>query len=218
MGWKTEPKKISQKQGGKGMKKESLIYTVIFTFITAFLFVFLLALAYGATKEQVAENQRVLVSQAYLLAAGVSIDETSDRDALFLATFPDAEKGGPLRAMIDGEEITAVLFNGKGLWGTITAVLAVNSRVDRIIGFEIISHNETPGLGGRIDEDWFTEQFRGESVPGLLTVHQGGSGGDQESENSTVDGITGASRTSGSIEAMINLQLEDLRKGGSGNE
>ncbi len=31
----------------------------------------------------------------------------------------------------------------------------------RILGLAFLRHSETPGLGGRITEDWFLEQFRG---------------------------------------------------------
>ena len=52
-------------------------------------------------------------------------------------------------------------ISGSGLWGTIQALLAVTSDFEEIINIEIIDQIETPGLGGRITEDWFKKQFQG---------------------------------------------------------
>ena len=52
-------------------------------------------------------------------------------------------------------------ISGSGLWGTINALLAVTPDFKEIINIEIVSQNETPGLGGRITEDWYKKQFQG---------------------------------------------------------
>lgn len=99
------------------------------------------------------------------------------------------------------------------MWGTITGVLAVDQAVNKIVGMDIISHNETPGLGGRIDEPWYKNQFNGEllSPNGTITVGPGGSG-DTNHQNHEIDGITGASRTSSLMGIIINKQLALFRK------
>ena len=118
-----------------------------------------------------------------------------------------------LEASVNGQPVTAVKFTGGGLWGQITGVLAVRPDLSRIVGIDIIDHNETPGLGGRIAEDWFRDQFRGERiVTGHLVVATGTGGGDEDHENGAVDGITGASRTSDSMEIMLNRALSQLQE------
>ena len=83
-----------------------------------------------------------------------------------------------------------------------------------IVGLDIISHSETPGLGGRIEEDWFKEQFRGELIPpGGVRVMKGEGGMDLDQGNGMVDGVTGASLTSAAMETIVNDEIDMLMKG-----
>jgi Na+-transporting NADH:ubiquinone oxidoreductase, subunit NqrC len=76
---------------------------------------------------------------------------------------------------------------------------------------DFISQNETPGLGGRIEENWFKEQFKSEKlIDGRITVTAIGQA-DENHENGKVDAITGATQTSKAVEKIINEYLEKLR-------
>lgn len=203
------------------MKKDTLAYTVIFTAISAFAFVSLLSLAFGATKGKVEENNQITEARAYLTAAGISLTEDMDVQSEFASAYPHFDEGKSFQeTSINGETILVGPFQGNGLWGSISGVLGLTTDFERIVGFEIITHVETPGLGGRIDEAWFKEQFRGEFVGEGLIVRHGGTGGDEDSENGEVDGITGASRTSDSIQEIINRQITHMKSayGGTTNE
>ncbi len=79
-----------------------------------------------------------------------------------------------------------------------------------ITSYNKLNH-ETPGLGGRIDEAWFKEQFKGEYAANGIVVKHGGSGGDTDPDNGQVDGITGASRTSDSIQVIVNQQIDKIK-------
>ncbi|WP_321330108.1 FMN-binding protein [uncultured Ilyobacter sp.] len=200
------------------MKKDSLIYTVIFSFVITFVFVFILAVAYKGTSERVQKYQKISEAKAYLSASGIKLNPDEDPEAKFSKIFgDDFENKEVLIAKINSENIFLSRFSGKGLWGTISGVIAVNSRIDKIIGIEITSHSETPGLGGRIEEAWFLNQFRGEKVPDNIQIVMGTGRGDTISDNGLIDGITGATRTSESVENIINnklLQLRDLKRRG----
>lgn len=194
------------------MKKDGLVYTVIVSVVSAFLFVFLLSLAYGATKEKVEENQRVTEARAYLVAAGIEIDESLDIESAFNTNFPNFNADSAYQTTtVNGKSVVVSPFQGNGLWGTITGVIGMTLDLQRIVGFEIVSHVETPGLGGRIDEAWFKEQFKGEYAGNGIVVKHGGSGGDTDPDNGEVDGITGASRTSDSIQVIINQQIDRIK-------
>ena len=194
------------------MKKDGLVYTVIVSVISAFLFVFLLSLAYGATKGKVEENQRMTEARAYLVAAGIEVDEDMDIEALFNTNFPGFDADSTYQTTtVNGKAVVVSPFQGNGLWGTITGVIGMTSDLQRIVGFEIVSHVETPGLGGRIDEVWFKEQFKGEYAANGIVVKHGGSGGDTDPDNGQVDGITGASRTSDSIQVIVNQQIDKIK-------
>ena len=195
------------------MNKESILYVVLFTAFTAFVFVFLISWADVSTAELVAKNQELVTAQAFLNAVG---RPEEDRDAALKAYeefFGSATGDSAVRASLDGEEILITRFSGMGLWGTVTGVLATDASVQRIVGIDIISHSETPGLGGRIEQDWFKNQFRGERIlPEGIVVRKGQGGADEDRDNGQVDGITGATGTSTSMAVMLNAKIADLRR------
>lgn len=195
------------------MNKESFLYVVIFTFIVAFVFVFVIALADNATAERVTKNREQITAQAFLNAVGNPIEDKEKALAEFSAIFGKVEGLNVSRAKIGGEVVLVKQFTGQALWGTVVGVLAVNEDVTRVIGLDIISHAETPGLGGRIEEPWFKNQFRNELIPaGGIVFTKGEGGGDTNPDNGTVDGVTGATLTSSSMEVMINNEINTLRK------
>lgn len=193
------------------MNKQSTIYTIIFTFIVCFAFVFLLALTNEATRPMVEFNQTVARQKAILAAMNVPFESDQDAQAKFQNVDQREVDGFTLfTTTVDGRRVYAKEFAGSGLWGTINGVLGVDEDVSRTVGLEIISHNETPGLGGRIDEPWFKAQLEGEELQdGRIAVTDGD--GDTDSSNGEIDGVTGATRTSESMERIINNELETLR-------
>ena len=67
----------------------------------------------------------------------------------------------------------AIFAAGTGYSGDISMLLGIDSK-GNILGVEILSQSETPGLGARCievkrgyDEPWFLEQFRGKNAPFL---------------------------------------------------
>ncbi len=195
------------------MNKESFLYVVVFTFVIAFVFVFIIALADNATSEQVARNQELGTAQAFLNAVGEA--ETDGTIALsnFSEMFGSVDGESVVEADVNGEKLLVKQFSGQALWGTVTGVLAVNADVSRIIGLDIISHSETPGLGGRIEEDWFKDQFRNEKIAADgIKVRKGEGGADSDPDNAVVDGVTGASLTSASMEIILNNEINALKE------
>lgn len=193
------------------MNKQSTIYTIIFTFIVCFAFVFLLALTNEATRPMVEFNQTVARQKAILAAMNVPFESDQDARAKFQNVEQIEENGVSLfTTTVDGRRVYAKEFAGSGLWGTIDGVVGVDEDVAQTVGLEIISHNETPGLGGRIDEPWFKAQLEGEQLQdGRIVVTEGD--GDTNYSNGEIDGVTGATRTSEAMERIINNELELLR-------
>jgi len=194
------------------MRKESFFYVVAFTFIVAFIFVFIITLVNRATSERVARNRMFVTAQAFLNTVGKAENDGTKVLSEFSELFGSVEGESVVRADIDGESLLVKQFSGQGLWGTVTGVIAVTKDVTRIIGLDIISHEETPGLGGRIEEDWFRNQFRGEAIPeNGIRVKKGEGGSDEDPDNGIVDGITGASLTSAAMEVIVNNQIAEFR-------
>ncbi|MDX9800491.1 MAG: FMN-binding protein [Spirochaetia bacterium] len=208
------------------MNKNNFFFTVIFTFAASFFFVFFLSLADSLTAEKTAANTKMSFYAAFLKSAGIDYEDKYETEKLFQKNFPavaervqddTGEFAKTIKTTVNGEELVLKLFSGSGLWGTITGVIAVTPDLKTIKGLEIISHNETPGLGGRIDEQWFKEQFAGEAIASddaAVKVRKGSGGSDNDPSNSEVEGITGASLTSASIQTIVNNVISGLAKEG----
>ena len=195
------------------MNKEGIIFTILFTFIVSFIFVAILALTNEFTRGKVERNQDLDKRRAVLGAFGVETTGTDEDYNLYDTRITERSENGSrlFEARSDGTLLEGIQFSGPGLWGTITGVIALNPQSERIVGLNIISHNETPGLGGRIAESWFKEQFRGEKLQdGGIQVFGTGEG-DSDKDNGRVDAISGASRTSDAMEQILNEFLRILR-------
>jgi Na+-transporting NADH:ubiquinone oxidoreductase subunit C len=202
------------------MNTQGRIYTIVFTFLISLTFVFLLSLANNALSGRVARNEQITRAKAVLNAMGLPYADDAAALSLFqkeVAVFtpPGAPAAGGdvyYRAQKNGQSVYAAISHGPGLWGTITFVVAVNGNVSKVLGIDIISQNETPGLGGRIDEAWFKNQFRGETLTPAGRIEVGPAGpGDANVSDGRFDAITGASLTSHLFDTMLNAALARLR-------
>lgn len=194
------------------MNKSSITYTIIFSIITTFIFVLLLSLANELSKEKIAFNAQLTEKTAFLNAVGFNNIEKSESVKFFNNNFEEVYPNEIWKTKVKGQEIFVSKFSGSGLWGIINGVIAVNGSADRIIGFEVISHSETPGLGGRIEEEWFKKQFKNEKFTSDFAVNAGDGSGEYNSENGTIDGIVGATRTSDSIEIIVLKEYNKINK------
>ena len=190
------------------MNKNGLVYTIIFSFIVTFFFVFLLALANVGTIDIVEENEKVNEYQAVLTAMGIEFEAGNNQDILDQYEQISVNGEGESRyyqATVDDQRVYALPYAGPGLWGTIEVVVGLNEDLTRLTGLTIVSHSETPGLGGRIEDDWFKNQFAGQAVPedGVLTFKAGSGAGDAEPDDNEVDAITGATRTTEGMAAIV---------------
>jgi len=202
------------------MKKDSMLYVVIFTFAVCAAFVVVLAVANEVTKPMVEANKLFATRSAVLGALGIPYANAADASARYDAQVKElaGAVGKAWTSSIDGVEYIAVEAAGPGLWGTIRVILAASPDGERVRGIRVVAQNETPGLGGRIEEPWFLGQFEGERAPGGRVAVKAGAEAsgkaDADKENGRVDGISGATRTSQSFEAIVNAGLAALKAGG----
>lgn len=106
-------------------------------------------------------------------------------------------------------------FRGLGFWGPVRGILAVSPDLTHTIGLTVLEHTETPGLGGRIEEPIFTDQFhKGITVSpnGSAPFIHLGSPGTPDPTGRQVDAITGATQTCLAIERVLNTQLGILQR------
>ena len=95
----------------------------------------------------------------------------------------------------------AFLAVGKGYGGDINILVGLNDETT-IKGITIISQEETPGLGTRIAEPFFTDQFTGIAISEVVLSRDGGQ----------IDAITSSTISSSAVvEAVRNTALEKIK-------
>lgn len=105
----------------------------------------------------------------------------------------------------DGEKLTIIPVEGKGLWGPIWGYISVRSDMNTVYGATFDHKGETPGLGAEINtvnfESLFVGKkfFEGEKFVSIGVIKGGVSGDDPHN----VDAISGGTITSKGLEKMV---------------
>jgi Na+-transporting NADH:ubiquinone oxidoreductase subunit C len=193
----------------KPNKLKRSLFTIFFMFTVTLVFIAVLSLIYVLTQETIRLNESLVVKRAVLYAAGLEVPQTgTEADALYRERVKEVkdDQGTVLYYEIlapGGQALQSYVVPvvGAGLWGEIVSVVGVEKDLKTLTGIEFIKQNETPGLGGRITESWFKEQFRGKRWP-LSVVPEGDPAGDQEFQ-----AITGATNTTNGIRDILNNRL-----------
>ncbi|MCD8147222.1 MAG: FMN-binding protein [Clostridiales bacterium] len=89
-----------------------------------------------------------------------------------------------------------------GFDGNITLTVGIDTE-GTILGISFTELNETAGMGMRVDEDSFKEQFVGVQVESFTLNKNGGSTADDE-----IDSVSGASTTSGAVVNAVNAAID----------
>ena len=189
--------------------KNSFMYPILFMTAVTAVFITVLAGLNFATADTIAYNQESELQQKILYIFDILPEGGKEKD--IERVFNEkviVKQWGELKgyALIQGGQETAyaVPINGPGLWGSIIGYLGLNKDYTEIIGIEFVVQSETPGLGGRISENSYKEQFRGIDILGKTENFIISS----PEPNSNVDAIAGATQTSASVVKLIN---EDIK-------
>lgn len=204
----------------KSSKVKNSLYTIFFMLIITIIFISILSFIYIYTKPMIELNEKIVLQKAILYSAGIKLPENKKEiEKIYNTQVKEISKNGNvIFYKVYNKDITTystkeaenylicyvVPINGPGLWGEIKAVIAISKDLKQISGIEFIKQNETPGLGARISETWFKEQFRNKTPP-LVLVPEKTSKGDKE-----IDAITGATRTSTFVLKLVNSNFENL--------
>jgi Na+-transporting NADH:ubiquinone oxidoreductase subunit C len=179
--------------------------------IVTFVFIAVLSLIYVLTRDMIELNETLDLHKAVLYAADIEVPETAKAvDELYRKRVREKADGqGDIQYFevldLGGQNTVsyAVITQGPGLWGEILAVVGVDKGLLTLTGIEFIQQTETPGLGARITEHWFKEQFRGKTGS-FSTVPEGQPAGARQFQ-----AITGASYTTAGVLEIVNSTLED---------
>lgn len=195
------------------MKNKSILYPVIFMTALTAITVLMLAFLNQSTLARVEANQRLELQRKILYVFDMyDPATTSDEEVTSVFSESVEEKADGVYALKEnGQEVAyAVPFDGPGLWGSIKGYIGVDADMQSVTGVEFIEQNETPGLGGRISEAPYKEQFRGVDISAAsdnYVINRPAPGGN-------IDAVTGATQTSTYVQNMINEDLKAFSEKG----
>lgn len=181
-------------------KKKPLLSPVLFMITVAAIYTLVLALINEASIDIIREQEAVRQKQTilYVLNQEIPADPAALNTAFDRLIQPEKDY---YKAVADDQVIGyAFPVEGSGLWGTMKGYAAVNAEGTELLGLDIPTHSETPGLGGRIEEPWFKEQFR--SIP--LKPSGEDSFIFKPAPGGNLDAITGATQTSEAVRKLVN--------------
>lgn len=193
------------------------LYSVFFAFALTLVFTLILASINALATGTIEVNEKLDFQKSLLYVFGFvqKDDKLSSKEIQELYGEKIVELRGEVDvycAQVEGETGYAFTVQSPGLWGTITGLIAINASGTRMLGIDFVEHSETPGLGGRIDEKAFQQQFRNEKISsgpsGRIAVVSGQD--TSSSEDSKVDAITGATRTSEAIQKLIDKAMNEV--------
>lgn len=102
----------------------------------------------------------------------------------------------------------ALPYEGNGFQGKIRLIIGVNKEVDKVLGLEVLEQVETPGLGTKVTETPFTEQFINLIVtPEIKYVK-----GVKPLNPNEVEAITGATISSKAVVRIVNEGIKRLKE------
>lgn len=201
--------------------REKSWFNLVFMLICTSFFTAILSGAYVYTRPRIQANYRLTVLRAHFNAFDIAIPVFSEP-----TEFERHYEQKVERKVINdfevlylqdeaGETISIGFpFTGSGLWGTIAGMLALTPDLTTVVGIDFTEQNETPGLGGRIEEEWFLEQFRGAELFETGRPLRF----DSSAEDGQVDAITGATSTSVAVINILNdiiLEAREIIGGGN---
>ena len=190
------------------MKKNPLFAVIYMFIVTAICSTLLIGLARG-TDAQIEANQQLDFEKA-VLQVFPEITYTSDQEAhqIFLDQFRQSDQaGGAYIYRKDGQIAGyAVPISGKGFWATISGIVGVGADAKTVTGISFYEQSETPGLGARIVDPEFRQQFKNlklQNPPMPVDFRSPG----QTLSAGQVHAISGATQTCMRVELFLNDDL-----------
>jgi Na+-transporting NADH:ubiquinone oxidoreductase subunit C len=184
------------------------IWTILFLVIVVCVSTAMLDVVYVRTEPTVQKNERIKLEQNILDVFEIPYRQ-SNIEEIFKDNIIVDNKDG--MEIYRSEKGIAFEVTGSGFWDMISILVALEYDMETIKGLKILKHAETPGLGARITEKWFIEQFKGKKiipelkiVPHKVTDIDATTSATKTRPENEVDAITGATETSKALERIIN--------------
>ncbi len=215
------------------MKKDSLPYVLGFMLAISVFFGTGVSLVHHGTKDMLARNEQLHRNRTIAQAFDLKV-EGRNAEAFAAAvqehirekTLPANQRTWTVFERItdtgdqagdqanDQEADVGFIFQGQGVWDLIRGIIVLSPDLTTVRSVRFLQHAETPGLGGRIEDNSFLDQFQGLSIAwdrprGRRVII--GQALDPDAAN-RVDAITGATGTSQALMDMLNNDLHRFRQ------
>ncbi len=183
--------------------KNSFIYPIVFMMVVTVVFIAILASFNFMMADTIAFNQQSELRQKILYIFDILPEDDDPQEIKSIFDERVSQKNvnnTDVYVLTEGgsEVAYAVPVDGPGLWGKITGYVGLNKDYTKIIGIEFVTQSETPGLGGRIAENSYKEQYRNIDIQGISNG----------SYLDGVDAIAGATQTSAAVVKLVSEGLE----------
>ena len=135
----------------------------------------------------------------YDAALSVSLQEKGVKD---IAGIQRVTKESPvyISKKEDGSVDAIILpIQGYGLWGLMYGFISLESDGETVKCIIFYKHNETPGLGGEIQNPQWTATWEGKELP--IQIVKGTAGNDEHK----IDGLSGATLTSNGVDHAVDF-------------
>lgn len=198
------------------------LFSIFYMFVLTLFFTSIVSAVKVFNEAKIETNQRVKLQRIILSVLNIPLKDKTPDDEL-IQIFAKRVKAIEVKDRTvymgyeeDGHTVIGYAFpiGGPGFWGPIYGMVAVGPEASKILGIAFYKHSETPGLGARISEPWFTKQF--EKLPlypieGDRKIFYLKPEGTGKAPNE-LDAVTGATGTSRAVEVFVNRELDRFLK------
>lgn len=139
-----------------------------------------------------------------------SIALTKEQD---IAQIGSRAKYGKVYLLRDGDAVSKIILpiKGYGLWSTMHGFVALESDANTVSDVTFYEHNETPGLGGEIQNRewqkvWHGKRVTNEAGEAVFTVAKGKAAAGSAHD---VDGLAGATLTANGVTNLVRFWTGD---------
>jgi len=150
----------------------------------------------------------------------IQINKEKELKAAIFTVLPAAKDYRTLQKELKDEVVTlyvgldesgapigvAFKADGNGFQGNVGIMVGLGLDYEKIKGIEVLDQVETPGLGDRIREDWFKEQFKGVEIhPKIEYIKYR-----KPEKPNQIQAITGATISSNAVVTNINKAVKKV--------
>lgn len=186
----------------KKMNAKDILVPTVSLFIISLVATILLALVNGFTapKIEALAVENAASSRKIVLPAASDFKEIKKDSFTY---YEGKDKDDNIVGYIFKTDCTS-----KGYGGVVTVMTGVDKE-GKVTGIELLTLNETPGLGMNANKDWFKNQFKGMS--GAIGVSK------TTKTDTDIQALTSATITSKAVASAVNVALELYSEIGGGN-